>query len=149
MQYLCKWFIENLSLCESEGSREEGKGRQPTRMRLQESSCLSLIPGPVRVNGTEDAVDSGGWGTVLPPAHIAQPQFITPGHLWVMQFQLAKGSFGGELRAAHCTAPGSPAWGSGARSSSCLTESPVSPPSGSLRRAAVASEAPQSLEPCT
>ena len=30
-----------------------------------------------RVNGTKDAVDSAGWGTVLLSAHIGQSQLIT------------------------------------------------------------------------
>lgn len=41
-----------------------------------------LLPQPDpqglrRVNGTEDAVDSAGWGTALLSAHIGQPQLIT------------------------------------------------------------------------
>ena len=46
------------------------------------------------MNGSEDTVDSGGWGTALLSAHIGQPQFITPGHLWVMQLPSAKSSLG-------------------------------------------------------
>lgn len=33
--------------------------------------------GLQRENGTEDAVDSTGWRTVLLSAHIGQPQLIT------------------------------------------------------------------------